>query len=75
MRPRDLGEIHTTGMIFGGAMWDLRKALIAQHGHDAGVAVANRLYYAAVRRAPSIPATLVEILAAVPGLSTASNRM
>ena len=62
--PRDLGEIHASGLIFAGAMWDLRKALIEQHGHTEGVQLANRLYYAAVRRAPSIPATLIEILAA-----------
>ncbi|HVV86021.1 MAG TPA: DUF4215 domain-containing protein [Kofleriaceae bacterium] len=62
--PRDIGEVHATGMIFAGAMWDLRKALVADLGHDDGVTLANRLYYAAVRRAPSIPATLIEILAA-----------
>ncbi len=62
--PRDVSQIHATGMIFGGAMWDLRKGLIADLGATAGVALADRLYYAAVRRAPSIPATLIEILAA-----------
>ena len=63
--PRDIDEIHRTGVIFGGAMWDLRKALIAELGdHDAGVRLADTLFYAAVRRASSIPATLIEILAA-----------
>ena len=62
--PRDVSEIHATGMIFAGAMWDLRKGLVAELGPAAGVAVADRLFYAAVRRAASIPATLVEILAA-----------
>ena len=62
--PRDIDEIHTTGTIFAGAMWDLRKALVEQHGPATGVTIANRLFYAAVRRAPSIPATLIEILAA-----------
>ncbi len=28
--PIDIGEIHHTGMIFGGSFWDLRKALIAR---------------------------------------------
>ncbi len=63
--PRDVDEIHRTGQIFGGAMWDLRKALIAESGdRDAAVRLADRLFYAAVRRASSIPATLIEILAA-----------
>jgi MYXO-CTERM domain-containing protein len=62
--PRDVEEIHYTGLIFAGAMWDLRKALIELHGYDQGVAVADRLFYAAVQRASSIPATYVEILVA-----------
>ena len=62
--PEDIGEIHKTGVIFGAAMWDLRKALIAQLGRAAAVPVINRLFYAAVRRASDIPTTLVEILLA-----------
>lgn len=62
--PRDIGEIHLTGIIFAGAMWDLREGLIADLGREPGVALADHLYYAAVQRAPSIPATLIEILAA-----------
>jgi cysteine-rich repeat protein len=61
--PRDVGELHTTGIIFAGAMWDLRAALVTEKGYDAGVALADRLFYAAVQRAPSIPATLLEVLA------------
>ncbi|HWN70490.1 MAG TPA: DUF4215 domain-containing protein [Haliangium sp.] len=62
--PRDIEEIHYTGLIFAGAMWDLRKELIALHGYDQGVALADRLFYAAVQRASSIPATYVELLVA-----------
>lgn len=62
--PRDVAEIHHTGLIFAGAMWDLRKELVKLHGYDEGVAVADRLFYGAVQRASSIPATYVEILAA-----------
>jgi len=62
--PRDISEVHHTGLIFAGAMWDLRTALIAAHGYQAGVAIADQLFYAAVQRAPSIPTTLIEILAA-----------
>ena len=32
----DIGEIHHTGLIFGGTFWDLRKALIAQFGEADG---------------------------------------
>jgi len=62
--PTDIGEIHFTGLIFAGAMWDLRKALIAELGDTAGVALTNRLFIAAVRGSSSIPTTLIEILAA-----------
>lgn len=62
--PRDIAGVHYTGLIFGGAMWDLRKELVALYGEEEGVAVANRLYYAAVLRASSIPATYFELLAA-----------
>jgi hypothetical protein len=62
--PRDVGEIHTTGIIFAGAMWDLRKAFIAQLGEDAGIALVNRLFLAAIRTSTNIPSTLVEVLAA-----------
>ncbi|HUQ06663.1 MAG TPA: DUF4215 domain-containing protein [Kofleriaceae bacterium] len=61
--PRDVGELHTTGIIFGGAMWDLRTAMIAAKGYEAGVRYTDDLFYAAVQRAPSIPATLIEVLA------------
>lgn len=62
--PDDISEIHYTGLIFASAMWDLRKALIELHGQEEGVALADRLYYAAVQRASIIPTTYVEILAA-----------
>jgi hypothetical protein len=60
--PRDVGEIHKTGIIFGGAMWDLRKALIIQLGEAPGIALTNRLFYGAVQRAQDIPSTLIELL-------------
>lgn len=62
--PEDTGEIHKTGIIFGSAMWDLRKALIASMGEAAAIPLANRLYYAAVQRASDIPTSLVEVIAA-----------
>jgi hypothetical protein len=61
--PQDIGEIHKTGIIFGGAFWDLRKALIAELGEDEGIAVTKKLFVGALRRSVSIPTSLIEVLA------------
>jgi len=61
--PQDIGEIHKTGIIFGGTFWDLRKALIATPEID-GVALTQKLYLGALRRSVSIPTSLIEVLAA-----------
>jgi hypothetical protein len=61
--PQDIAEIHHTGLIFAGAFWDLRKALIAEKGEAAGIALVNKLYVGALRRSISIPSSLVETLA------------
>ncbi len=60
--PDDIAAIHFTGLIFGGAMWDLRKLFIIQYGQEAGAFLADRYYYAAVQRSTNIPSTYVEIL-------------
>ncbi|WP_428266974.1 DUF4215 domain-containing protein [Haliangium sp.] len=62
--PEDIGEIHDTGRIIAGALWDLRKRLIARYGEAEGVAQADRLFLAVVRRAANIPSAYVEVLAA-----------
>ncbi len=62
--PDDVERVHQTGLIFAGAMWDLRKALIDRYGQTEGVALADRLFYSAVLRASNIPATTIEVLAA-----------
>ncbi len=61
--PEDVAGAHYTGLIFAGAMWDLRKLLIAKYGSSAGIALADRLYYGTLQRATSIPSTYVEVLA------------
>ena len=62
--PDDInGDTHITGLIIAGALWDLRKALVAQDG-PAGVATADRLYYEAVSRAVDIPTMYFEAVAA-----------
>lgn len=60
--PDDVGEIHYTGLIFAGAMWDLRKILIEKHGEEEGRILTDRLFYATLQRATNIPATYVEVL-------------
>jgi uncharacterized protein (TIGR03382 family) len=62
--PIDIGEIHHTGMIIGGARWDLRKEMILEFGMDAGVVLANSFYVGALRRSVDIPSSLLAILAA-----------
>ncbi|MEZ4366542.1 MAG: DUF4215 domain-containing protein [Kofleriaceae bacterium] len=64
MWPDDIGEIHTTGIIFGATFWDLRSALITALGEEDGRATVERLFYAAVQRATDIPSSLIEALAA-----------
>ena len=56
------GEVHDDGEIIAGAMWDLRKALIAKHGEEAGDAVGRKIYYGALQRASDIPSTYAEAL-------------
>lgn len=64
MWPRDIGEIHRTGLIFGGVFWDLRKQLITSLGDDAGAALVNKLFIGALRYAVDIPSSLIATLAA-----------
>jgi len=61
--PDDVGEIHDTGRIYCGAMYDLRKNLIAELGATDGVTLTNELFYESFRRATDIPSTYVELLA------------
>ena len=63
--PDDINpDIHETGLIWAGAMWDLRTYLVKDLGDQAGHALTDQLYYQAIRRASSIPSTYAEVLAA-----------
>jgi len=62
--PIDIGEIHHTGMIFGGTFWDLRKDLITSLGEAPGIALSLQLYVGALRRSVDIPTSLLATLAA-----------
>ena len=46
---------HGTGMILAGALWDLRRAFIAEHGEAQGIALAETIYAGVVQRAPNLP--------------------
>lgn len=58
------GDPHETGIIIGGALWDLRKNLIAKLGDTEGHALADHLYYQGIRRAVDIPSMYPEVVAA-----------
>lgn len=60
--PDDVQEIHHTGLIYGGAFWDLRKQLIIDLGQTAGVQLVQKLYVGTLRRSTNIPDSLVEAL-------------
>jgi hypothetical protein len=60
--PEDILEIHHTGMIYGGALWDLRKALIEAFGEAEGTRIVQKLYVGTLRRSTSIPTSLIEAL-------------
>jgi hypothetical protein len=62
--PDDIdSDIHITGLIIAGALWDLRTALQAEQG-EAGVALADRLFLAVAQRASDVPTSYEEVLLA-----------
>ena len=61
--PADIGEIHHTGLIFGGTWWDLRATLQGELGAAAGEALTLQLYVGALRRSVDIPSSLIATLA------------
>jgi hypothetical protein len=68
--PQDIGEIHMTGMIFGGAFWDLRQALISALDETDGIALTQKLYIGALHRSTSIPTSLIEVSQPTPTTAT-----
>ncbi|MEC9466091.1 MAG: hypothetical protein VX834_09920, partial [Myxococcota bacterium] len=58
--PEDIGnDPHYTGLIFGGAMWDLREELRKTMGDEEGVAYSDWLMYQALKRSPDIPSSFI----------------
>jgi cysteine-rich repeat protein len=63
--PADInGDAHVTGEIISGALWDLRKALITELGHDPGVAATERVFVGVMRRASDLPTSYMAALIA-----------
>lgn len=63
--PDDLtGEVHADGLIWGGAMWDVRKSLIAELGEEAGVELSDHLFATALMGGPSLGTSYEEVLIA-----------
>jgi cysteine-rich repeat protein len=53
--PRDKSaDPHITGLIIGGALWDLRAKLVADLGESAGLATTDALFASVLQRAPDI---------------------
>jgi hypothetical protein len=61
--PKDISEIHQTGLIFGGVFWDLRKALLAAKPEAEALALTLKLYRGTLRRSVNIPSSMIEALA------------
>ena len=61
--PADLNpDPHISGLIYSGAFWDLRKALVMTLGQATGVQVTETLFYATLQRAVDMPSAYVEAL-------------
>ncbi|HEY4181967.1 MAG TPA: hypothetical protein VGM90_34225 [Kofleriaceae bacterium] len=61
--PGDLvPEPHLSGLVISGALWDLRKLLIARYGEAAGNARIYRIFASIAARAPNIQGTYLPAL-------------
>lgn len=56
--------VHSNGLIFGGAMWDLWGALIDAEGVDVGTASTEDIFSGLLKGGPDIPASVYEALVA-----------
>ncbi|MBA2543693.1 MAG: immune inhibitor A [Deltaproteobacteria bacterium] len=56
------GQVHNDGEIIGGTMWDVKKALEAKLGAEAGHAKTVEIFYGILQRASDIPSSYAEAL-------------
>lgn len=64
--PQDVvaDDPHQTGRIVGGALWDLRSALVRDLGHAAGVTATENVFKGVMQRAADIPSSYMAALVA-----------
>lgn len=55
-------EVHADGMIWGGALWDLRVALIEEYGETLGVQKTDEIFVGALRGGPTLVDGYWEVL-------------
>ena len=53
---------HQSGLVIGGALWDLRTLLVDRHGVDDGEARVDRVFVGVLQRAPSITGSYMAAL-------------
>ena len=58
------GEVHNDGEVYGGTMYDLKTALEASLGTEAGYDHWLEIFYATIQRGADIPSTYAEALLA-----------
>ncbi|MGC6492873.1 MAG: hypothetical protein ACON5B_08525 [Myxococcota bacterium] len=56
--------IHSNGMIFSGAMWDLRENLRASLGEPAATDITSQLLVGALKGGPDIPSSFADVMMA-----------
>ncbi|MBA2320964.1 MAG: hypothetical protein H0V89_07405, partial [Deltaproteobacteria bacterium] len=56
--------VHYNGLIFGGAMWDLRTLLVAEYGEAPGIAQLEWIFAGLLKGGTDIPGTLYEAFVA-----------
>ena len=63
--PVDLvGEVHTDGLIWASALWDLRDEMIGLYGYESGVELNDQLFTDVLRGGPSLTETYDELILA-----------
>jgi len=59
-----VGEVHTDGLIWGSALWDLRAEMVALYGYESGVELTDQLFTDVLRGGPSLTETYDELVLA-----------
>lgn len=68
-----VGEVHTDGLIWASALWDLRAAMIAKHGEAQGRRLSDRMFVLALSQGPGLTTSYPAVLAADDDDNTIDN--